>query len=926
MNAWSGVVGVMLMAGVAREQPPAQQPPRETFRSSREILTIDASVRDPAGKPVTDLKPSDFIVRIDGEPREVLTAHVFGAPPSSPPAVAAPAARFTAVTEMPPGRVVVFAIDRDSIRPGGERAALEAAASILDGLSASDAAGAVGLPGRVIDLTRDHKAVADGIRAMTGTQPIANYQHFVAWDEAVAYERRDALTIARVLDRECTKDRPDPLLRPACPGEVAQQAKDMVFAGRIHADVLLSSLTGILDRLKTVRAPRRLVLMSAGIPFDTELLSRYQALASRAAEAHVALSVIHLDQAPFDVANSSHASEVYGGREYETGLATIASMTGGDFFTGVGRATGVFQRIASDITSFYELGVESRPSDADGKPHRVEVKVGRTGAVVRAPAATAMAPPASRQEEAITRALAEPTDVAELPLAVASYATHSVDSEKVRMIVAAQMGGELNVVPSDWGFVITQGTSVIATSAVHVGAKPPDPWAATVTVDVPPGRYRLRVAAAAVDGRIATLEVPLVAGLRAAGAVQASDVIIGTSDEGRLQPRSELRADERATAMLEMTSSQQLTDTKGVLQLLRGGPTDVVARVPFTFHTRTDDRTIVVAEAPLDLSGLTPGTYTASAVLDRDGSPFMRVSRVFSVLPGAAKPAATAAPATPAAAPAPAAAVDEVMHRVGQYVAGYGEQASLIVGVEHYEQQILSATPGEQTLRRTVAEYALVRTSDATGWVGFRDVIESDARGVGHRRDRLESLFHGGSGDTAEARRIADESARYNLGLRRNFNEPTVALFFLLPKGQSRFSFVRKRETTIDGTAVWEIDYHETARPTLIRTTVGTDVPCEGTIWVVPADGTVIRTRLSLSRFAGPASSSQVEVTYLRDARLGLWLPATMKERHDADMPVTVGTGNLRTTRSTLRRTTVSATATYSDFKRFETSATFKIK
>ena len=44
---------------------------------------------------------------------------------------------------------------------------------------------------------------------------------------------------------------------------------------------------------------------------------------------------------------------------------------------GVGRATGVFERIASDINYFYQLGVESRPSDGDGKTHRVEVKVSR---------------------------------------------------------------------------------------------------------------------------------------------------------------------------------------------------------------------------------------------------------------------------------------------------------------------------------------------------------------------------------------------------------------------------------------------------------------------------------------------------------------------------------------------------------------------
>ena len=49
-----------------------------TFRSGLEILTVEASVRDAAGRPLTDLEASDFVVSIDGQPRRVLTARMFG--------------------------------------------------------------------------------------------------------------------------------------------------------------------------------------------------------------------------------------------------------------------------------------------------------------------------------------------------------------------------------------------------------------------------------------------------------------------------------------------------------------------------------------------------------------------------------------------------------------------------------------------------------------------------------------------------------------------------------------------------------------------------------------------------------------------------------------------------------------------------------
>jgi hypothetical protein len=54
----------------------------------------------------------------------------------------------------------------------------------------------------------------------------------------------------------------------------------------------------------------------------------------------------------------------------------------------------------------------------------------------------------------------------------------------------------------------------------------------------------------------------------------------------------------------------------------------------------------------------------------------------------------------------------------------------------------------------------------------------------------------------------------------------------------------------IDGVGTWALEFKETHRPTLVMKRDGTDVPCEGTIWVNPADGTVVRTRLRLRNFA----------------------------------------------------------------------------
>lgn len=928
------VLVVLIALGAWTATPAQQQPPAETFRSGREVLTIDTSVHDASGRPLTDLQPADFTVRIDGEPRRVLTARSFGtnADARSAAKADAPIAHFVRNADMPPGRVVVFAIDRESIRAGAEQVLLETASKLLNGLSPSDAAAAVGLPGSGIDLTRDHAAVAKVIRTMTGVQPASAWQHALSWEEALAFERQDAQTIAAVMQRECPKvGRQGSFELPNdCPPAVTRMAGEMLQIGRAHAETILVNLNRLLDNLAPLSAPKHLVVLSGGIPFDVTLMGRYQTLADKAARSHVALFVVHLDQPEFDASDRGHFAQAIGGREYASGLGTVAAMTGGQFFMGVGRAAGVFERIASDINNFYELGVESKPSDADGKSHKVQITVAREKVTVRAPSETAVVSTGRRSAtDALKHALTEPTDVTELPLEVAAYMTHSTDPEKVRVIVAAAVPTESGITPSQWGAAIMSDGKVIGAVGSPVTAAAGQPWATTGTIDVEPGRYRMRTVIADASGRIGTLELPLTVGMRAAGAVQTSDVLVGTNADGKLQPRARVGQGEPAVGMIELSSGAPLTDTTGYLLLVKAGATEPALRRPLLLRTRSDDKTIVVAEAKLDLSSVPPGSYAASAVLERAGTPFARVSRTFEVVAGAVT-STTAAPAGAAATPpstsdaAGAFALGDVMQRVGAYVAGYGQQASVIVGVEHYDQRLLSVTGSEVSKRESTAEFALVKTSDNLGWAGFRDVIEVDGRRIGNRQDRLQTLFRSSTPDAGEARKIADESARFNLGpLRRNFNEPTAALFFMSPPLLPRFAFTRKGESTVNGVTVWEVEFKEKTRPTLIRTVKGGDVPSSGTIWVVPSDGTVVRTRLVIS--GAGRTGSNIDVTYVHDDRLGLWLPGTMKERNESDI-VEAGRSAFGATAASARTSVVLGTATYSDFKRFETTATFKIK
>lgn len=313
------------------------------------------------------------------------------------------------------------------------------------------------------------------------------------------------------------------------------------------------------------------------------------------------------------------------------------------------------------------------------------------------------------------------------------------------------------------------------------------------------------------------------------------------------------------------------------------------------------------------------------------------------------------APSTGAQEPS---SLDDVLKRVGAYVSAYGEKASLIVAVEKYTQSLTFEGANEmQRPRRLVAEFAIVKAPG--GWVGFRDVVEVNGEKVADRRDRLMSILNDAAPDSSQVMKIANESARYNIGpVSRNFNVPTAALFFFQPENIARFAFTKKGTKKSDGVEVWEIDFKETRTPSMVVTRAGVDVPMIGTLWVVPADGTVVRTRMVMRNFAdqmtspvqgAPAprpavnpntptggrealrssdmgatldwkridSSADVDVTYERHGTLGLWLPARMTEIYAGPIP-------MRGKPPVDGR--ASTKATYGEFRQFGTGASVVIK
>ncbi|CAN5735121.1 hypothetical protein BH18ACI5_BH18ACI5_06900 [soil metagenome] len=628
-----------LLFGFSAATPVEQQQPanvQPAFRSGVDLLTLQASVLDKDGRPVSDLTAEDFAVTVDGKPRTVLFAKFTGSMSTvadGRPAAAGPAAVAAAHTDNTAtagGRLVMFVVDRDTIKTGSEKALLELAGTILDALSPADAVGLVSIPTGGVDPTRERSRVRDELQRISGTQPQAIggvRERSLTWEEALAFERADRSTISRVVERECAIGE-----GARCAQELETEARSFLFAGREHARAVLQVLGGTLKALTPIRGPKYLVLLSAGQPFDQELLTYYNQFAREAAAARIMLHAVYVDQPDSDASNRVVVSSAFGGRDMSAGLTTMAGMTGGAYYAGVGRAAGVMDRIRTEIANDYELGLETAAPDARGKLLDVAVRVTRAGLTVRAPKQVLLAPPDMPAGDRVLTLLAQPTDVADLPIAVASYTTRGVEPATLRVLLSAEITGVPATGASEWAFAVLDRNKVIADGRQELTGEGPR-RTITTSLELPPGRYRIRLAATAADGSSGSIDAPLPVGLRAAGKLQMSDLIVGTSMTGRMQPLRRIVQGQRLAALLETLSPDvaALQRTRVALEILPAQGGEPIQRLLMASRSGASD-VLLLSEAQLDTTTFAPGRYIASAIALVDAQPVGRVSRLFEVV------------------------------------------------------------------------------------------------------------------------------------------------------------------------------------------------------------------------------------------------------------------------------------------------------
>jgi len=542
-RAYLFTFGAIMFAAATQAQPPppqTQQPETPRFRTSVEVTPLDISVVDDRGKPVQGLAPEDFSVRIDGQPRKVVSVEWVSlvADKDTPPPPAAPDG-YSSNESSTAGRLIVLAVDEPNIRFGGALAITRAAYGFIDRLQPSDrvAVAGIGIGAPQTPFTADRARVKQAIGRMVGQKETSRTDilgHNIGTAEAMQVDRGDASLLAAIELRECQG-----LVGPAlleCRTEVDMQVQMMASDLRREGDQTISALRSLFLGLRRIEGAKTLVLVSEGfIMTDQALIAE---LGGLAAAARTSLYVLRLENSLFDAARSQITRDPFTDRRVQLeGLDTLVGSARGTMFEVTGRPEALFERIDSEISGYYLVGVESDPRDRDGRTHTLRTDVSRRGVQVRSRRQLLNTPADERagrtRQQTAAAALASPLIASALPVRVASFNLQGPERDKVQVLVHADIGTDYatsKVTTVAYSIVDNSGR-VVETKAFDARLLPvmvgvPSPLQYKTGASLPPGDYTLKLAVVEGD-RTGTVEHPIHAALPSAADLTFSELMVG---------------------------------------------------------------------------------------------------------------------------------------------------------------------------------------------------------------------------------------------------------------------------------------------------------------------------------------------------------------------------------------------------------------
>ncbi len=530
------LAGSALSAGQAPANPPAAGQPAAaqgpTFKVQVDYVEVDALVTDTRGNYVRDLTKEDFQVFEDGKPQTITNFSLVDIPieRAERPLFAKQAIEPDVRSNERPfdGRIYVTILDEAHTLPSNTNLVRRAATTFIDEkLGANDlmavvfARGVAGGEDYGQEFTNNKRLLKLAVEKFRGTAPQAatlnKLQDFVN----TSAQRSAGMSIP--------------------PQDIDRVEREM------NARHMLEEMTAVADWFGSVRGRKKSILLfSEGISYDIHdvfanggnnsasmIMSRMQDFIRSATKANVSLYAVDprglmaLSDGNIElvsVTGPGSAGLNERGLQEENRLAReslqiFAEETGGFAVVNTNGFGNAYNRIVQENSAYYVLAYYPPNPKRDGKFHKIEVRVTRPGLTVRSrrgyanPTGKVPAPEKTTLSAELRDALASPLPVSGLGMKVFAAPFKGVAPNASVLLGVELRGRDINTAANAGielaVFAVDVKGKMKASNrdSLTLNLKPDTKTRVEQTglrmlsrLNVPPGRYQLRVAAHEVGG------------------------------------------------------------------------------------------------------------------------------------------------------------------------------------------------------------------------------------------------------------------------------------------------------------------------------------------------------------------------------------------------------------------------------------------
>jgi VWFA-related protein len=545
---------ICLIGGAVRvfSQAPAKpgqqvsKSPQQAFilQSQTNVVLVDVRVVDKSGKPVTDLKQSDFTVREDGVQQTITSFSLEDVEKLAQAAGGNEHPQIIDLAKLPPEvnaeqvlqdhRLLVFFFDLSSMAPDELMRALKASGDFL----------------------KTRMTPADLIAVVTYSSSLRVVQNFT----------NDRNSLNRVLRTILVGEQSSALSAAGTVGDaggtdasgleiVTQDLSDAYTPDEtefniFNTDEKLAAIESLASMLKAVPGRKSVIHFSSGITrTGQENQAQLRATISAANQANVSLYTMDarglLALPPGGDASSAspsgtalysgtaHVAQVSAMQSSRETLASLSADTGGRTFYDLNDFTPAFEEVQKENSSYYLVGYTPSNTRSDGRFRHIRVEVSRPGLKIQARPGY-FAPKNFRQfthqdkELQLQQAMDMDVPFVDLPMVIETAYFHRPDKKFAVVLAAKIPGSEVSFLKKagkhetefDFAWKITDDKNhTVAGLRDTLPVKMTDDTFEEIIagnlfyegeINLPPGKYNLKAVVRENEGgKIGTFESPL---------------------------------------------------------------------------------------------------------------------------------------------------------------------------------------------------------------------------------------------------------------------------------------------------------------------------------------------------------------------------------------------------------------------------------